>query len=146
MARFNRKVMPHWRSGFEEEVAAFLKLHQNKVRYEKLKIEWIDLAYRKYTPDFLLDNGIIIETKGRFVASDRRKHLEIKRQHPELDIRFVFTNSNAKLYKGSKSNYEQWCNKHNFKSAHRVIPMEWLKERGKPIKDKIVYVKKRVKV
>ena len=32
-----------------------------------------------YTPDFVLPNGVIIETKGRFVAADRRKHLEIKK-------------------------------------------------------------------
>ena len=69
-----------YRSGLEEEAAAYLKSRQKKVEYEKLKIEWEDLKYRTYTPDFELDNGIIIETKGIFSAADRRKHIEIQKQ------------------------------------------------------------------
>ena len=82
-----------YRSGLEKEVAAYLKDNQKQVRYECLKIEWEDLRYRTYTPDFILDNGIIIETKGIFDSEDRRKHLAIREQHPELDIRFIFSNS-----------------------------------------------------
>ena len=103
----------------------------HKYEYESIKIEWEDLSYRTYTPDFILDNGIIIETQGRFLAVDRRKHLAIQRQHPELDIRFVFTNSRAKLRKGAKSSYGQWCNKYGFRYYDRIIPEEWLKEKGK---------------
>lgn len=117
-----------YRSGLEKEVAAFLSSNQKSVRYEKLKIEWEDFRYRIYTPDFVLDNNIIIETKGIFDSEDRRKHLEIKKQHPHLDIRFVFSNSRSKLYKGAKTMYQEWCDKNNFKWAHRVIPEEWLKE------------------
>ena len=57
----------------------------------------------------MLSNGIIIETKGSFTAADRRKHLAIKKQHPKLDIRFVFENSKRKLSKGAKSSYGEWC-------------------------------------
>ena len=99
--------------------------------YESIKIEWEDLCYRTYTPDFILANGIIIETKGRFIATDRRKHLAIKKQHPKLDIRFVFTNSNSRLYKGSRSTYGMWCTKHGFRYYDRIIPEDWLKEKGK---------------
>lgn len=122
-----------YRSGLEGQIAAFLKPIQKELRYEKLKIEWEDLSYRVYTPDFQLDNGIIIETKGMFDNADRRKHIAIKEQHPELDIRFVFSNAKAKLYKGAKSSYCDWCDKHGFKWAHRVIPQEWLTEEGSPI-------------
>ena len=86
-----------YRSGLEDKVATYLIKQNVNFLYEKIKIEWEDLAYRTYTPDFILDNGIIIETKGRFIALDRRKHLAIKRQHPELDIRFIFTNSRNKF-------------------------------------------------
>ena len=78
-----------YRSGLEDIVATYLKEHKVKFLYEKIKIEWEDLSYRTYTPDFVLNNGIIIETKGRFLAADRRKHIAIKKQHPELDIRFI---------------------------------------------------------
>jgi hypothetical protein len=119
-----------YRSGLEKEAAAFLTPRQKQIKYEKLKIEWEDLRYRKYTPDFELDNGIIVETKGIFDNEDRRKHLAIKAQHPELDIRFVFSNANAKLYKGAKSRYFEWCDKHGFTWSHRVIPEAWLTEPG----------------
>ena len=89
------------------------------------------MRYRTYTPDFQLDNGIICEAKGLFDNEDRRKHLAIQKQHPELDIRFVFSNAQAKLYKGSKTRYSGWCEKNNFKWAHRVIPMDWLTEKGR---------------
>ena len=138
-----RHLSKTYRSGLEEEAAAFLKTRQKKVEYEKLKIEWEDLKYRTYTPDFELDNGIIIETKGIFSAADRRKHIEIQKQHPNLDIRFVFSNAQAKLYKGAKSRYSDWCEQKGFKWAHRVIPEEWLLESGSRMKDQRVKVKRR---
>ena len=138
-----RHLSKTYRSGLEEEAAAFLKTRQKKVEYEKLKIEWEDLKYRTYTPDFELDNGIIIETKGIFSPADRRKHLEIQRQHPNLDIRFVFSNANAKLYKGAKSRYCDWCEQKGFKWAHRVIPEGWLLEKGSRMKEQRLKVKRR---
>ena len=120
-----------YRSGLEKKLADELKVLKVKFTYESLKIEWEDLAYRTYTPDFVLDNGIIIESKGMFTAADRRKHLAIKRQHPKLDIRFVFENSRRKLRKGAKSTYGEWCYKYSLLYSNRVIPEEWLKEKGK---------------
>ena len=120
-----------YRSGLEHKLSIYLDEHKVKYGYEDIKIEWEDLAYRTYTPDFVLYNGIIIETKGRFMAADRRKHIAIKKQHPKLDIRFVFTNSKAKLSKGAKSSYADWCIKHGFRYYDRIIPEEWLKEKGK---------------
>jgi len=61
-----------------------------------------------------------------FTPTDRRKHILIQKQHPELDIRFVFTNSNKKLNKKSKTTYAKWCEKHEFLYATKVIPKEWL--------------------
>jgi hypothetical protein len=135
-----------YRSGLEDQIAAFLEPLQKELRYEKLKIEWEDLSYRTYTVDFVLDNGILIESKGLFDNADRRKHIAIKEQHPELDIRFVFSNANAKLYKGAKSRYCDWCDKHGFKWANRIIPQEWLTEEGKPLKlDRVELKTKRKK-
>ena len=141
-----RSSSRRYRSGLENEIAEYLKDHQEKVRYERLKIEWEDLRYRTYTPDFILDNGIIIETKGIFDTEDRRKHLAIREQHPELDIRFVFSNSKAKLYKGAKSRYCEWCDKPEFKWEHRFIPAAWLKEKGKLTKLKLIPFKGKKKV
>ena len=43
----------------------------------------------------------------------------------------IFQNENNFLYKGSKTTYAKWCDKHKFKYANRVIPKNWLKEKGK---------------
>lgn len=117
-----------YRSGLELKISQYLQNLQVSFEYEKMKIEWEDLAYRTYTPDFVLSNGIIIETKGMFTAADRRKHLAIKKQHPHLDIRFVFENSKRKLRKGAKSTYGEWCTKYGFRYYDRIIPEEWIKE------------------
>ena len=136
-----------FRSGLEVEISDYLKKLSVPFIYEGIKIEWEDLAYRLYTPDFVLPNGIIIESKGFFTVADRRKHIEIQRQHPKLDIRFVFANENSKLRKGSKTSYAKWCEKNNFKFCHRVIPEKWLKERGKnKHPDVIHFKKKRMKI
>lgn len=118
-----------YRSGLEKRTAAYLRKLKVRFEYEKMRIKWQDLRYRTYTPDFVLDNGIIIETKGRFISSDRVKHLRVKEQHPHLDIRFVFSNPNARLYKGAKSTYASWCDKHGFMYAKETIPIEWTKEK-----------------
>jgi len=120
-----------YRSGLEVKLSDYLKKLRIDFGYECIKIEWEDLAYRTYTPDFILFNGLIIETKGMFTAADRRKHLAIKKQHPSLDIRFVFENSRRKLRKGAKSSYAEWCIRYGFRYYDRIIPEEWLKEKGK---------------
>ena len=117
-----------YRSGLEESTAINLKKRGVEFTYEETKIKWTDLKIRSYTPDFVLENGIIIETKGRFVSTDRRKHKEIQKQYPEHDIRFVFNNSRAKLYKGAKSTYGDWCDKNGFLYSDKIIPEEWTKE------------------
>ena len=117
-----------YRSGLESKVSAQLTEAGVSFEYETFKIEYQVNETRKYTPDFILPNGIIVETKGRFVAADRKKHLLIQRQHLFLDIRFVFSNSNAKLNKGAKSTYADWCQKHGFLYADKFIPEEWLHE------------------
>jgi hypothetical protein len=123
-----------YRSGLEDKVSKQLQESGVSFEYETLKIQYEVNETRRYTPDFILPNGIIIETKGRFVAADRKKHLLIQQQHSHLDIRFVFSNSRAKLSKGAKSTYAEWCEKHNFLYADKEIPQEWLDETTKSSK------------
>ena len=120
-----------YRSGLEATVQADLEEASIDAEYESIKIEWEDLCYRRYTPDFLLPNGIIIETKGLFTAEDRRKHILVKKQHPNLDIRFVFSSSKRKLSKQSKTTYAEWCIKQGFLYADKKIPEDWLVEKPK---------------
>ena len=118
-----------FRSGLEESFAAQLKAAGILFEYESFKIPFVEPSKnRNYTPDFKLPNGIIIETKGRFESCDRQKHLWVKAQHPELDIRFVFSNSKAKIAKRSQTTYADWCRKNGFQFADKTAPDAWLKE------------------
>ena len=125
-----------WRSGLEEDVAKALTEAGVPFTYEETKINYIKPAREHvYTPDFVLDNGIIIETKGRFMIQDRQKHMLIKKQQPHLDIRFVFSNSSQKLNKGSRTTYAQWCVKNGFMYADKTIPHDWIIQRRRKVSD-----------
>jgi hypothetical protein len=118
-----------YRSGLEEQIARQLAAAGVEAAYEESKIEYVKPEKKaKYTPDFELPNGIIIETKGRFLTEDRQKHLLIKAQHPGKDIRFVFSNSKARISKTSPTTYAMWCEKNGFLYADKFIPPAWLKE------------------
>ena len=118
-----------FRSGLEESIAENLASKGVGFKFEELTITYSKPAkLSKYTPDFELPNGIIIESKGRFLTADRQKHLLVQKQHPLMDIRFVFSNSRTRISKRSKTTYADWCDKHGFLYADKEIPDEWLKE------------------
>jgi hypothetical protein len=121
-----------FRSGFEGEVSDQIAAVTGlPAAYEQVVVDYITPATKhKYHPDFQLPSGILIETKGRFVPADRKKHLLVKAQHPELDIRLVFYNERAKLSKTSKTTYADWCEKNGIKWARKLVPAEWFAEAG----------------
>ena len=132
MPRRKRKPSParrtsNFRSGFEAKTANYLRRNGVEFEYESVKIEFMKVA--TYTPDFILPNGIIIETKGLWTSEDRTKHLLIREQHPELDVRLCFQNASNKLRKGSKTTYAMWCEKKGIKYCDKTIPRSWLNTR-----------------
>jgi hypothetical protein len=132
MVAYNYKIAHGFRSGLEERVCEQLAFLNILDCYEIKKIPFVQPEKnRNYTPDFWLPNGIIVETKGVFTVQDRQKHLLIKEQYPDLDLRFVFSNSKNKLRKGSKTTYADWCNKYGFIFADQLIPEEWVNEKKK---------------
>ena len=115
-----------YRSKFEVKVAADLGKRKVDFQYEKVSFDYVP-KIRNYTPDFYLpESKIYIETKGRLTTNDRVKHLLIKDQYPDLDIRFVFVNANNKISRTSKTTYADWCDRHKFLWAESLVPMEWL--------------------
>ena len=118
-----------FRSGLEEKVGAQLDSLGITYEYESVKLPFVQPAKKRtYCPDYWLPNGIVIETKGRFLTEDRQKHLWVKAQHPHLDIRFVFSNSNAKINPRSPTTYGTWCTDNGFLYADKLIPQAWLRE------------------
>ena len=127
----SKAVAAGYRSGLEEKVGDQIRGEGIEAEYEPFKIPYLVPAKEhKYTPDYVLPNGVIIETKGRFLTDDRQKHLLIRKQYPELDIRFVFSNPKAKLRKGSPTSYADWCDKNNFRYNAKTVPKEWLVEKA----------------
>ena len=113
-----------YRSHFEERVANSLDKDNIPYLYEIEKFDYVTQS--KYTPDFFLKNGVILEAKGFFKPSDRRKMLAVISQHPELDVRMVFQRNNT-LSKHSKTTYGDWCEKHNIPwCIYPHIPNDWL--------------------
>ena len=124
-----------YRSGLElrlkENIQERLKkkaLAKIRLGYEDTKLPYV--TEHLYTPDFTLEGNKIIylEAKGNFDSADRSKHLALKEQHPDLDIRFVFQRDNP-IRKGSKTTYSMWAEKLGFKwCIGEDVPDEWLKE------------------
>lgn len=113
-----------FRSLLELKTSAQLDEQKRKWEYEpkarKIKFQ---KPPSTYVPDFVLAT-FIIEVKGRFKSADRTKHLLIKEQHPEVDIRFVFDKDNT-LTKVSTTKYSDWCEKHGFLYAFNEVPKSW---------------------
>ena len=134
--KVTKKNNPKWvakkygfKSGLEENISKQIEGKGIEVQYESEKVAYIiPASEHTYNPDFKLPNGIRVETKGRFVLADRKKHLLVKDQNPNLDIRFVFSNSKNKINKKSKTTYGDWCDKHGFKYADKEIPDSWFEE------------------
>ena len=127
-----RAIINGYRSGLEDKISRQIADAGLAVEYEQDKISYLwPERTSTYTPDFRLPKQggfFYVETKGRWKVDDRQKHLLIKEQHPDLDIRFVFSNQNSRLYKGSPTTYAQWCDRHGFQCANKTIPTEWLTE------------------
>ena len=118
-----------FKSGLEENISLQIESKGIEVKYESEKIPYtIPASEHHYHPDFKLPNGILVETKGRFVAADRKKHLLVKVQNPTLDIRFVFSNSKNKITKTSKTTYGDWCDKNGYTYSDKIIPDSWFEE------------------
>ena len=121
------KLSHGFRSRFELEFAQYLAKNKIKYEYEKDKFRYI-VPIKSYTPDFYLkDYEFYLELKGNLDVTDRVKHLLVKEQNPSLDVRFIFPNSKKKIYKGSKTTYATWCDRHGFLYANNRIPSIWLK-------------------
>jgi hypothetical protein len=123
-----------YKSGFEAKIAEQLNSHdlQAKELYEKTTIKYtVPARDSRYTVDWSLPNGILVESKGRWTAADRKKHLLVKQQHPELDLRIVFQSSKNKISKGSKTTYADFCDKHGIVWAEKTIPESWYTETPK---------------
>lgn len=119
------KNLEGFRSKEELHFAHYLSLQSIPYSYEDTKISYY--LKKNYIPDFYLPSlGFYVEYKGYFAPEDRAKHLCIIKQHPEIDIRIIFSNSSKPIRKGSQTTYGDWCKKHGILYSDKVIPSSWL--------------------
>lgn len=119
-----------YKSGLEFKIAGLLKENNIKVLYEPDKVSYVVPASdHKYTMDFKLRKNVYIEGKGRLLPSERKKHLLVKEQNPDIEIKFFFENADKPIYKGSKTSYGDWATKHGFQwtDLKRGLPNDWVK-------------------
>ena len=114
-----------FRSKLEKQVGDLLEQIGVVYEYETHKISYV--IQHHYNPDFVLVNGVMLETKGYWDSEDRRKIKAVMRDNPDLDLRMVFQAPFNKISKKSMTTYAQWCEKHGIKwAAVHAIPIDWL--------------------
>ena len=131
------------RSKFEARIAKDLKDRGIKYEYEAYSYEYKEPLRRNraecmdcgssnlqrtgwYTPDFFLGKGTIIECKGRFTASDRRKMLAVRTAHKDLkDIKLLFMKDN-KIHRKSSTCYSDWAMENGFDFSIGTLKDTWL--------------------
>ena len=100
---------PNYRSKFEQTIGEFLG---TRADHEPERIPFIQPSKQRfYLPDFKTKGNTYLECKGRWVASDRAKHVWLHQQHPEKRIVLIFQNSKVRLSKVSKTTYGEWATK-----------------------------------
>lgn len=118
------------RSKLEQDFEKILQDLNINYTYESTIISYIiPESSHKYKVDWSFDKPIFIETKGWLSSSIERKKYElIKKQYPNLDLRFIFANPN-KYCGGTKYSHATWAKKQGFKycsiNDYDIIK-EWL--------------------
>jgi Phage endonuclease I len=123
----NGKLKPSFRSGFEEKIYEQAIGRGHELEYEPLNPIIRYVVPARYIPDFQLANGIFIEAKGWLRPRDRAKMARVKRENPNLDIRFIFQRAKSRIGKSPSSlTYGEWATKNGFPWAEGTcIPEEW---------------------
>jgi len=91
----------------------------------------------KYNVDFTFKHipWLLIEAKGRFMGGSKEaaKYVWVKRCHSELELLFIFSNTNNKAYPGCRKRKDgtfltmgEWAAKNNFVSFSSKHLPPWL--------------------
>src|SRR6185437_8036165 len=138
---WGKKRQSGYRSGEEERIAEWLTKQEIPFSYETVKLTY-EKPVRKgvckkceatscvqrlvYTPDFCLENGTLIEFKGRLTSKDRTKLIAVKKANPDIRLVILFGSDN-KLAKNNAKRYSQWAVEHGFDFGIRVPAKRWLR-------------------
>ena len=124
------KKQPRFRSGYEKKIYDDAQGRGHELAYEPDDPVIRYVTPSRYIPDFKLDNGILVEAKGWLRPRDRGKMARVRKENPEIDIRFLLQRANKRITKSPNSMmYWEWREKNGFKWAEgEHIPEEWFNE------------------
>lgn len=116
-----------YRSRLEVTVAKQLrKIKGVDVSYESKYLDYV--IEGTYVPDYFIRNEdgseFFIEVKGYLDQASQKKMIAVKKAHPDLDIRLLFSSNNP-IRKGAKMRYTDWADKHGFPWAIGKVPEDW---------------------
>jgi hypothetical protein len=112
-----------FKSGFERSFEQNLRSRGINFRYESTELPYV--LTRTYHPDFeMVDHGFLIETKGVLDRDSKAKMVAVKKQHPDIDIRFVFMKADKRI-PGTKQTHAEWADRNGFPWAESTAPEEW---------------------
>lgn len=110
-----------YHSGFERDVLEAARDHCPGWSPSIAPIRYV--IQGQYTPDWILPNGIIIEVKGYFPASDRYKIQGVIQSNPDIDLRMVFSRPWDRV--SGLSTPANWADQRGIQWADRHIPRDW---------------------
>jgi hypothetical protein len=115
-----------FRSKLEKECSVALG---SDWKYEPCRVAYT--IRKNYTPDFV-KGKFFIEVKGFFRSGDRQKYKSIAEQmrFEGKELIFLMPRPEAKVAKGNKITYTQWCNKNDitiFSTKQIKELKEWTK-------------------
>ena len=124
-----RKLRPQpqqtskYKSKFESQFADDLKK-----RNLSLPMKHSALTMKLLAPISLTLYSTVLLLKRRATSRNKidENILRLRRNGPDLDIRFCFQNSRTKLSKAKNSiSYADWCTRHGFQYCDKFIPEDW---------------------
>jgi len=123
-----------YRSGLEQRL---FEGPLKGVPYESKTFKYTAVEERKYTPDGVLSEDVLIEVKGRFrTRAEARKYLHFQKCYPEKYIIFVLHSRNvalpgAKTRKkdGKRKTHEDWLEENGFLYCYEDTVEVFLKEK-----------------
>lgn len=142
MARKKLSQKPaDFRSGYERKLRVFLLTNRIPFQYESRKfVLTLPVVNHRctscgsqhverrvsYTPDWLLTaKDIVVESKGKFTARDRKIALAMQRQYPLEQYKMLFQRDNW-ISKTKTQRYSDWCRKHEIDfHIGTEFPKEW---------------------
>jgi hypothetical protein len=135
MSRSEKQQQQHkaFCSLFEIRIAEALTKAKVVHEYEAQQFHYLlpdSKIKHSYTPDWSFPGtSMVLEAKGYwFKKKERDKYRMVKKQNPDMDLRFVFQDASLRLHKDSNSTYADWARRYGFRYSEGVVPDEWIEE------------------